>query len=318
MKAKYSSRRLHWSPEESTWQEWLRAHPVNWRKCGGLLPAIVQNVQTRQVLMQGFMNPEALEQSLRCGNVCFFSRSKQRLWCKGESSGNRLQICELALDCDCDSLLILAWPCGPTCHEGSNSCYSTPFPKLQTDKKAEKTAAAAIPAEPGRELCGPGADWAQQRESLGVGWLGALEAIIEHRLDERSYSPESLPPGKPEKQGPNPEPAKPGYVQQLFEDGLQRIAQKVGEEGVEVALAAMALAGQTGRARQCGAAGQQQLEQQAEPLERLRCELAGEAADLLFHLLILLKACDMKLQDAVAVLEERHLQSLLKQQADSK
>ncbi|MEM9425024.1 MAG: bifunctional phosphoribosyl-AMP cyclohydrolase/phosphoribosyl-ATP diphosphatase HisIE [Spirochaetota bacterium] len=219
-----------------------------------MLPAIVQDILTRQVLMQGFMNPEALSESLHSGKVTFYSRSKQRLWCKGESSGNYLEICELALDCDGDSLLILVQPCGPTCHTGSNSCYSV-------------APAATEPAE----LQQLGRDFAVD-ESLGVGWLGALERIVGQRCEATD------------------KPAK-SYVQNLMASGVQRMAQKVGEEGVEVALAAMAL--------------------HAEPESRKWAgELAGEIGDLFFHAIVLLQAFGMNLQDVIAVLEGRHRESL--------
>ena len=227
-------------------QQWQQA--IDWNKVDGMLPAIVQDVLTRQVLMQGFMNPEALEQSLSSGKVTFYSRSKQRLWCKGETSGNFLLIRELALDCDCDSLLILAWPCGPTCHKGSDSCYSQVFPE-------------------GRQLGGN----FSAGQSLGIGWLGALERIVQQRRLETDEQ-------------------NPSYVKQLLERGLQHMAQKVGEEGVEVALAAVA--------------------SKAVPEPSAHTELASEAGDLLFHLIVLLQACGSSLQDAIDVLEQRHRKRL--------
>ncbi|WGK69827.1 bifunctional phosphoribosyl-AMP cyclohydrolase/phosphoribosyl-ATP diphosphatase HisIE [Candidatus Haliotispira prima] len=268
------------------WQDWLRAHPIDWEKINGLLPAIVQDERTRQVLMQGFMNPESLKQSLDSGKVTFFSRSRQRLWCKGESSGNFLYIRELALDCDRDSLLILAQPCGPTCHEGSNSCYSVP---CKNDAPAELhrlgSGFSLSPEQPGHE----------GRESLGLGWLGALEQIIRQRR-LKAHDSETHSNGT----------QKDSYVQHLFAQGLQRMAQKVGEEGVEVALAAMAL-----KQAQTSDNTQKQTEQE------LRHELAAEAGDLLFHLAVLLQACDMSLQDAIEILEQRHRKSLDKQRTEN-
>ena len=261
------SRRIHWHADAQIWckryTKWLAAHHINWQKADGLLPVIIQDVGTRQVLMQGFMNPEALNQTLESGQVTFFSRSKQRLWRKGGSSGHVLQLRELALDCDCDSLLILALPYGPTCHTGCNSCYSTP-----SDNFSENSAQDSL-----ERL---GADFTQNHESLGVGWLSALERIITGRLNEKDNN---------------------GYTQKLFRQGIQRMAQKVGEESVEVALAAMALKHGTG------------LRENAEK----NSELAAESADLLFHLVLLLQACGLGLDAAVQVLEQRHRQAITKQ-----
>ncbi len=247
------------SSSASVIEQWQQA--IDWDKAGGLLPAIIQDLCTRQVLMQGFMNLEALQQSLNSAKVTFYSRSKQRLWCKGETSNNFLTIRELALDCDCDSLLILVEPSGPTCHRGSNSCYSTPFIKTLNTPKHNTIS----------ELTRLGGNFASG-ESLGLGWLGALERIVQQRLSTNTEE---------------------SYVQSLWQSGLQRIAQKVGEEGVEVALAAIVLQTST------------------EPNDSLlKKELASEAGDLLFHLIVLLQACGLNLQDVIAVLEQRHHKSL--------
>ena len=188
-----------------------------WEKQGGLLPAIVQDADTLRVLMLGYMSREALQATLASGHVTFFSRSKQRLWMKGESSGDVLDLVRLEADCDADTLLVLARPAGPTCHLGRASC----FPQAPADGLAE------------------------------------LDAVIAQRALER-------PEGS--------------YTTRLFEGGIRRIAQKVGEEGVETALAAVAEDDDA---------------------------LLGEASDLLFHLLVLLRARGLSLADALQVLETR-------------
>lgn len=188
-----------------------------WDKQDGLLPAIVQDAATRRVLMLGYMNREALSTTLGSGTVTFFSRSKGRLWMKGESSGDVLELAGIETDCDADTLLVQAHPRGPTCHLKRASCF---------------------PDAPGDELA-------------------ELDALIAQRERER-------PEGS--------------YTTKLFESGIRRIAQKVGEEGVETALAAVA---------QDDAA------------------LLGEAADLLYHLLVLLRARGLSLEDARRVLAAR-------------
>ena len=192
-----------------------------WEKMDNLLPAIVQDAVTGKVLMQGYMNPEALEVTLDSGKVTFFSRSKQRLWQKGETSGNTLDLVSVSSDCDDDSLLVLANPNGPTCHTGAESCW----------------------------FDGDVADYT---------FVGDLERVLAAR---KSADPES------------------SYTAKLYSKGVKRIAQKVGEEGVETALAATVMDKE---------------------------ELRNEAADLLYHLTVLLQACDMSVWDAVNVLRERH------------
>lgn len=189
-----------------------------WDKQAGLLPAIVQDAGNGRVLMLGYMDQEALARSLDSGQVTFYSRSKQRLWTKGEGSGNFLQLQSIETDCDGDTLLVQALPQGPTCHLGRASCF---------------------PAAPGN-------------------FLADLDGVIAARQRDR-------PEGS--------------YSTRLFEAGTHRIAQKVGEEGVETALAAVA---------QDDAA------------------LLGESADLLYHLIVLLRARGLSLGNAVAVLEQRH------------
>lgn len=196
----------------------LNPDALAWDKQGGLLPAVVQDADTRRVLMLGYMDRAALRATLDGGRVTFFSRSRQRLWLKGESSGHFLDVVAVEPDCDGDTLLVQVRPHGPTCHLGRCSCF------------------ADAPAD----------------------FLAELDALIARRERER-------PAGS--------------YTTALFEGGLRRIAQKVGEEGVETALAGVA---------QDDAA------------------LAGEAADLLYHLQVLLRARGLSLADAVRVLRQRH------------
>lgn len=197
---------------------------LDFTKGGGLLPAIVQHAGTGAVLMLGFMNAEALRTTLDRRRVVFYSRSKQRLWEKGETSGHHLELADVRADCDADTLLVSAWPQGPVCHTGTQTCFGD-----------EPVAAA---------------------ERLA--FLVRLERIIEQRIAER-------PEGS--------------YTARLFAEGPKRIAQKVGEEGLEVALAAV-----------------------AEEDDKV----VGEAADLLFHLLALLKSRNVPLERVIAELEARH------------
>ncbi|MGN6740504.1 bifunctional phosphoribosyl-AMP cyclohydrolase/phosphoribosyl-ATP diphosphatase HisIE [Dyella sp.] len=199
----------------------LHADQLDWAKGDGLLPAIIQHAQTGEVLMLGYMNAEALDVTQRTGHVTFFSRSKQRLWTKGESSGHVLALQSIRVDCDADTLLVQALPHGPTCHTGTSSCF-------------------------GDEVRPP------------LGFLAELDALVAQRHAER-------PDGS--------------YTTRLFEGGVRRIAQKVGEEGVETALAGVAQGDE---------------------------ELLGEAADLLFHLSVLLRARGLSLTEVAALLAKRH------------
>lgn len=203
--------------------EWSRADfsRLDWSKSGGLLPTIVQHWLSGEVLMLGYMNAEALAQTQSSGKVTFYSRSKQRLWMKGESSGHVLDVKAIRVDCDADTLLVLADPQGPTCHLGTSSCFGD----------------AVRPP---------------------LGFLAELDALVERRKA-------LLPDGS--------------YTTRLFNGGTRRIAQKVGEEGVETALAAVAQGDD---------------------------ELLGEAADLIFHLTVLLRARGFGLADVTRVLVERH------------
>jgi len=202
----------------------ITQRPLDWGKGDGLIPAIVQDAATGQVLMLGYMNREALRTTVQTGNVTFFSRSKARLWTKGETSGHMLKFVSIVPDCDNDALLVLANPIGPTCHEGTQSCFGD---TLST--KAQQLA-----------------------------FLSKLEDVIAQRIADK-------PEGS--------------YTARIWAEGATRIAQKVGEEGVEVALAAV-----------------------TQEDDRL----LGESADLLFHLVLLLKNRNLSLLNAVKELEQRH------------
>lgn len=198
----------------------LVANALDWSKGDGLLPLIAQHAHDGRVLMLGYVNREAIERTLETRRVHFWSRSTQRLWMKGETSGHVLDLVSLAADCDRDALLAQVLPQGPTCHRGTPSCFD-----------------GEAPAHP---------------------WLNQLEALIESR---KQVDPAS------------------SYVARLLAAAPARRAQKVGEEGVETALAAA-----TG------------------DLDGL----CNEAADLLFHLLVLLRGADLRLADVVSELARRH------------
>lgn len=185
---------------------------------GSLIPAIVQHAHTMQVLMLGYMNQEALTQTIETGLVTFFSRSKNRIWVKGETSGNTLALVQIAEDCDHDTLLVTAIPAGPTCHAGTATCFG---------------------------------------ESTAKGFLYQLEQVIDQRLA-----------GDGEQ----------SYTRSLAEKGVSKVAQKVGEEAVELVIEAM---------------------------QNNDSAFKGEAADLLFHLLILLRTRDIRLTDIEEVLKGR-------------
>nr|WP_198674994.1 bifunctional phosphoribosyl-AMP cyclohydrolase/phosphoribosyl-ATP diphosphatase HisIE [Aliidiomarina taiwanensis] len=202
----------------------LNLDTLAWQKMNQLLPCVVQCVSTGHVLMQGYMDRASAEATLASGQVTFFSRSKNRLWRKGETSGNTLDLVELTADCDRDALLALVRPQGPTCHLGSTSCWQTQTP-LAT------------------------APYTQ---------LATLEQTIAAR--KQAAAPDT------------------SYTAQLFAEGVQRCAQKVGEEGVEVALAGV-------------------VEDDA--------ALLNESADLLYHLLVLLQARNLSLADVSKVLATR-------------
>ena len=197
---------------------------LDWAKGDGLLPVIVQDAGNGRVLMLGYMNEEALAKTLSEGRVVFFSRSRQRLWLKGETSGNYLDLVEVSSDCDNDALLLLATPRGPTCHKGSDSCFAD----------------------------------ASETKSLNLSFLCQLEETIQQRIAEK-------PDGS--------------YTARLFAQGPSRIAQKVGEEGLETALATVTRDDQG---------------------------VLSEAADLVYHLLLLLKSRNLSLRRVVEELQSRH------------
>jgi phosphoribosyl-ATP pyrophosphohydrolase/phosphoribosyl-AMP cyclohydrolase len=194
-----------------------------WQKMDEMIPAIVQDAFDGRVLMQGYMNREALTITLESGRVTFWSRSRQQLWTKGETSENYLDLVDINVDCDGDSLLVRARPEGPTCHLGIDTCF---------DREGN-----VIPE---------------------LAFLAELEKVIAQRNEDR-------PEGS--------------YTTRLFESGVKRIAQKVGEEGVETALAAVA--------------GDDK-------------ELLNESADLIYHMLVLLRSRKLELGSLVEVLKERH------------
>ncbi|MFT2009426.1 bifunctional phosphoribosyl-AMP cyclohydrolase/phosphoribosyl-ATP diphosphatase HisIE [Pontibacter sp. 13R65] len=198
---------------------------LDFEKAGGLVPAVIQDDLTGQVLMLGYMNQEALEKTQQEGLVTFFSRTKNRLWTKGETSNNTLEVISIAKDCDSDSLLIKVKPNGPTCHTGSTSCFGE-------EESANRAAA--------------------------IRFIAQLEGVIH----QRKINPE-----------------EGSYTNFLFNRGINKIAQKVGEEAVETVIDAV-----------------------AGELETMK----GEAADLLYHLLVLLAATDLELKDVVTILQERH------------
>lgn len=192
---------------------------LDFAKTDGLLPAIIQDADTRRILMLGYMNREALEKTLAEGRVTFFSRSKNRLWTKGETSGHFLEVVSIAADCDQDALLIQAHPTGPVCHTGADTCWN---------------------------------------ENNRPDFAAYLEQVIR---DRRSAAPES------------------SYTASLLSKGINKVAQKVGEEAVELVI---------------------------EAKDDNKELFLNEAADLFYHLLVLLAAKDYRWQEVIDVLEARH------------
>jgi phosphoribosyl-ATP pyrophosphohydrolase/phosphoribosyl-AMP cyclohydrolase len=197
---------------------------LDWDRMNGLVPAIIQDAGSGAVLMLGYMNREALAATESTRRVTFWSRSKSRLWTKGESSGYFLQVVQMAVDCDGDSLLILAEPAGPVCHLGTATCWGEGAPQSRAERHA---------------------------------FIGELESTIAERVATR-------PPGS--------------YTTKLLDQGIRRVAQKVGEEGVELALAAVA---------------------------QSDAEVLGETADLVYHMLVLLRAKGLSLADVAETLRSR-------------
>lgn len=189
----------------------------------GLIPAIVQDIETRVVLMMGYMNRESLEKSLDTGKVCFYSRSRQKLWTKGEESGHFLYLVDIAADCDQDTLLIKVRPAGPTCHTGTDTC------------------------------------WGEENQELD--FLFFLQRFLQKRKND---SPEE------------------SYTARLISKGINKVAQKVGEEAVELVI---------------------------EAKDDNKELFLNEAADLMYHYLVLLIAKGYGLEDVIAVLKERHVKS---------
>ena len=197
---------------------------LDFEKGGGLLPAVVQHAGREGVLMLGYMNREALIATLARRRVVFFSRTRKRLWEKGETSGNSLELEDIRTDCDGDTLLVSAWPCGPVCHLGHDSCFGE----------------------------------ASRTESDPLAFLSTLEGVIDDRITQR-------PEGS--------------YTARLLSAGWTRIAQKVGEEGLEVAIATV---------------------------HGSDADVVDESADLLYHLLVLLRSRGLKLERVLKELEARH------------
>lgn len=194
---------------------------MDFEKLNGLIPVVIQDAQTRRVLMLGFMNQEALDKTRKDGLVTFFSRTKNRLWTKGEESGNFLHVLDIMEDCDKDTLLIKVRPVGPVCHTGSDTCFD-------------------------------------EENFSGLEFMGNLQKLIDQRKQE-------MPEGS--------------YTTSLFEKGIHKMAQKVGEEAVELVIEAM---------------------DQQDDL------FLNEAADLMYHLLVLLSAKGFGISDVVRILEQRH------------
>lgn len=194
-------------------------HKINFEKYNGLIPVVIQHFYNQQVLMVGFMNLEAYQKTLEEGKVTFYSRSKKRLWTKGETSGNFLIVKEILIDCDEDTLLIKVIPEGPTCHRGTPSCFDEIYPK---------------------------------------GFIYELQAIQNQRIENQ---------------------VSDSYTFKLFQKGINKVAQKVGEETVELII-----------------------EAKDDNLELFK----NEAADLLYHFLLLLKMKNLTLEDIEKVLKNRH------------
>jgi phosphoribosyl-AMP cyclohydrolase / phosphoribosyl-ATP pyrophosphohydrolase len=194
---------------------------IDWQKCNGLIPAVIQDDITHQILMLGYMNQEALDITNQTKNVTFFSRTKHKLWTKGETSGHFLKLISMHIDCDQDTILCRVNPIGPTCHTGTISCFKT-----------------------------------DSVDDISI--LRVLSVLLAERNKSR-------PSGS--------------YTTSLFESGLSRISQKIGEEGVELALAHM---------------------------KQDKQEITNECADLFYHAMVLLENSGLSLNDVCKTLKERH------------
>lgn len=197
--------------------------PIDFQKMGGLVPAIIQDATTKTVLMLGFMNEEAYRKTIEQKKVTFYSRTKQRLWTKGEESGHFLHLVDIKVDCDQDTLLVLVNPEGPTCHKGTDTC------------------------------------WGEKNEANPLLFLSELQNFIEKRHEE-------MPEGS--------------YTTSLFKDGLNRMAQKVGEEALEAVIEA------------CNGTNER---------------LVYEGSDLFYHLIVLLTAKGLRIEDLARELQVRHI-----------
>ena len=195
---------------------------IDFEKCGGLVPAIIQDADTKTVLMLGYMNQEAYEKTLSTGLVTFYSRSRQCLWTKGETSNNFLHLVDIKVDCDNDTLLVKVHPDGPTCHKGTDTC------------------------------------WGEENEASPLLFLSELSNFIEKRHQE-------MPEGS--------------YTTSLFRDGLNRMAQKVGEEALELVI---------------------------EATNGTNERLVYAGSDMLYHLIVLLTHKGLRIEDMAAELRERH------------
>ena len=195
---------------------------IDFEKGGGLVPAIIQDPTTGKVLMLGYMNQEAYEKTMATGKVTFYSRSRQCLWTKGETSGNYLHLVSISVDCDNDTLLVKATPDGPTCHTGTDTC------------------------------------WGEKNETNPLLFLSELQDFIIKRHEE-------MPEGS--------------YTTSLFKDGLNRMAQKVGEEALELVI---------------------------EAVNGTNDRLVYEGSDMLYHLIVLLTSKGLRIEDMVRELQERH------------
>jgi phosphoribosyl-ATP pyrophosphohydrolase/phosphoribosyl-AMP cyclohydrolase len=204
---------------------------IDFEKCGGLVPAIVQDAETKNVLMLGYMNQEAYDKTIATKKVTFWSRSRNCLWTKGETSGNFLHLVDIKVDCDNDTLLVKANPDGPTCHTGTDTCWG------EENTRSEK--------------CGV-------RSENSLLFLSELQDFIDKRHEE-------MPEGS--------------YTTSLFKDGINRIAQKVGEEALEAVI---------------------------EATNGSKEKLVYEASDMIYHLIVLLTSKGLRIEDIAAELQKRH------------